>query len=250
MSLPVATVTVQTNFEASGGAVQALASHLLDPSPDKPFLVADHQKTMRESHHHNHAKVHDHHEGLLDCHLLGKPEDCQRLIKRGQTSGNWLSVNATTSAQTLQAALEFQDGLNMRCGQEPPGLPVACDGCGAPFSKEHAVQRKKGGLVIQRRNEVRDELGALCAAAFSASVIHNEPLIDLSPFLRSPNTSQPAAASDTSTPPDATAPSPSATQPATPEVMIWSDTPATPPATLTPLLQQLPHTLQMIQTLP
>jgi len=33
-------------------------------------------------------------------------------------------------------------------------------------------------------------------------------------------------------------------------VMIWSDTPATPPATLTPLLQQLPHTLQMIQTLP
>jgi len=106
--------------------------------------------------------------------------------------------------------------------------------------------------TIYRNNgcELRDELGALCAAAFPASVIHNEPLIDLSPFLPSSNPSQAAAASDTSTPPDATAPSLSATPPDTPEVLTLSDTPATQPADLTPLLRQLPHALHMIQTQP
>ena len=93
--------------------------------------------------------------------------------------------NSTSAGQTLLSALEFRDGLCMRYGIEPPGLPSFCDGCGAPFSKEHAVQCRKGGLVIQRHNEIRDELGALCAAAFSASKVRNEPFIDLSPLLPS-----------------------------------------------------------------
>jgi len=50
MSLPVATATVKSNFEASSGAVQALASHIVDPSPDRPFLEWRTTKRQFEKH--------------------------------------------------------------------------------------------------------------------------------------------------------------------------------------------------------
>ena len=47
-------------------------------------------------------------------------------------------------------------------------MPANCDGCGAATSLEHALDCKKGGLVTQRRNEVRDVIGDL------ASVVYKE----------------------------------------------------------------------------
>lgn len=102
--------------------------------------------------------------------------------------------------------------------------------------------------MIQQNNEVRAELGALCDAAFSASWIRNEHLIELAPSLPTAGPAPPAAASDTNTPADAAVsverePLPTAS---IPDVLDLSDTDFltmfdTPPASPTPVPTPLTH---------
>jgi hypothetical protein len=72
---------------------------------------------------------------------------------------------------------EFRDALIMRYGERPSNFPHMCHGYDAPFSLEHALGCKKGGLIIFRHNEVQDELARLAAKAFTPSAVCDEPLI-------------------------------------------------------------------------
>ena len=54
-------------------------------------------------------------------------------------------------------------------------LHSVCDGCGELFTLGHALDCKKGGLVTQRHNEVRDALGDIAALAYR-DVVH-EPIV-------------------------------------------------------------------------
>jgi hypothetical protein len=65
----------------------------------------------------------------------------------------------------------------MRYGDAPPDLPARCDGCDAPFTLQHALACKKGGLVIFRHNEIRDELVNIAGKALTPSAVRDEPLI-------------------------------------------------------------------------
>ena len=40
---------------------------------------------------------------------------------------------------------------------------AGCDGCGDKFTFQHALECRKGGLVTQRHNEVKDALGDLAS---------------------------------------------------------------------------------------
>ena len=44
-----------------------------------------------------------------------------------------------------------------------------CDGCGVRFSVEHELSCKKGGLVCQCHDNIRDEAGQLAAIALTPS---------------------------------------------------------------------------------
>jgi hypothetical protein len=60
-----------------------------------------------------------------------------------------------------------------------------CDGCHQKFSMWHALECKKGGLVISRFNDIRDELSDLASKALlSPSAVWDEPKIHACP--RSP----------------------------------------------------------------
>ena len=50
------------------------------------------------------------------------------------------------------SADEFRDGVRVRYGLVPGGLPTLCDGCDGRFSVEHAMSCEKGGLVLQRHD--------------------------------------------------------------------------------------------------
>ena len=63
------------------------------------------------------------------------------------------------------SAVEFRDALAIRYSQPLLRMPANCDGCGAPFDLTHALDCKKGGLVTQRHNEVRDALGDIAGMA-------------------------------------------------------------------------------------
>ena len=78
---------------------------------------------------------------------------------------------------TELSAVEFRDALNLRHARTPPGLQPSCDGCNQKFSVRHALECKKGGLVILRHNEIRDELNDLASKAFSPSAVRDEPKI-------------------------------------------------------------------------
>ena len=54
-------------------------------------------------------------------------------------------------------------------------LPASCDGCGGDFSLTHTLDCRKGGLVTQRHNEVRDALGDLAALGYREVVC--EPIV-------------------------------------------------------------------------
>ena len=54
-------------------------------------------------------------------------------------------------------------------------MPANCDGCGAATSLEHALDCKKGGLVTQRHNEVRNVIGDLASVVFKEVV--KEPVV-------------------------------------------------------------------------
>ena len=54
-------------------------------------------------------------------------------------------------------------------------LPPSYDGCGAPSSLDHALICKKGGLIIQHHNELRDAIGDLAALVWRH--VHREPII-------------------------------------------------------------------------
>ena len=66
-------------------------------------------------------------------------------------------------------ATEFRDSLALRYHRPLLRLPALCDGCGSQFSTGHALECRKGGLVIQR-HEIRDALGDLASIAYKEVV--------------------------------------------------------------------------------
>jgi hypothetical protein len=56
-------------------------------------------------------------------------------------------------------------------------LPSQCDRCNAAFSIHHALECKKGGLIIIRHNEIQDELVDLASKTISPSAVCDEPNI-------------------------------------------------------------------------
>ena len=72
-------------------------------------------------------------------------------------------------------AQEFRDSLAIRYKKPLLEVPPYCDGCNAPFDLSHALSCKRGDLVTQRHNEVRDAFGDLASLAYSQVI--KEPVV-------------------------------------------------------------------------
>ena len=66
-------------------------------------------------------------------------------------------------------AQEFRDALALHYRKPLLNVPSGCDGCGAPFSLDHALVCRKGGLIIQSHNEVQDAVGRSCCSGVGLS---------------------------------------------------------------------------------
>ena len=86
--------------------------------------------------------------------------------KDGKLSG-WLTVLPVAKFNFDLSPQEFRDALALRYRKPLLNVPDFCDGCGSTFDLAHALDCRKGGLVIQRHNEVRDAFGDLSALVWS-----------------------------------------------------------------------------------
>ena len=101
----------------------------------------------------------------------------QRAILRAKGSkiSLWLNVLPVSRHQFDLSAQEFRDALAIRYRKPLLGIPLHCDGCGSDFDLSHALSCRKGGLVIQRHNEIRDTFGDLSALVWGQ--VCREPVV-------------------------------------------------------------------------
>ena len=87
----------------------------------------------------------------------------------------WLLVPPIEKENFDLSAEEFRDGLALRYGKPLLQLPPVCDGCGSDFSVTHALDCRKGGLVTQRHNEIRDTICGLASMVWGQ--VTQEPVV-------------------------------------------------------------------------
>jgi hypothetical protein len=121
-------------------------------------------------------------ENDVELELLASRLSCdeRRTILRGKETGQWLTVMPSAVNGTELSAQEFRDALLLRYSRSPGDLQSHCDGCGQTFGVRHALSCMKGGLVISRHNEIRDELSDLASKALVPSAVRDEPRIHTS----------------------------------------------------------------------
>ena len=94
----------------------------------------------------------------------GKKRAIQRVVK-GKTS-TWLTVLPVSHYHFDLSPSEFRDALAIRYHQPLTKLPADCDGCGGEFTPQHALDCRKGGLIIERH-----KMGDLASIAFRDVII-------------------------------------------------------------------------------
>ena len=87
----------------------------------------------------------------------------------------WLSVLLLEKDQFDLSAQQLRDALTLRYCKPLLNLPVTCDGCGATFTVDHALDCQFGALVTRRHNKVRDAVGDLASLVWSP--VRREPVV-------------------------------------------------------------------------
>ena len=114
---------------------------------------------------------------LLSSLIAEMPHDKRRTLKRitdWEASG-WLTVLPLASEGSGLSGTQFQDQWALRYNHTPASFPKSCDGCFERFSVQHALDCKKGSLVKQGHNDVRDSDVSLAEAAWGGVVM--EPVL-------------------------------------------------------------------------
>ena len=180
LSIPDPSESAAVNYERS----TLVCSHLSRAVQGKiPFMIADHEATRKEVLAEYRPRQIEENEDKLDSLIKNLPNPggknlLARTISRGGKTGQWLTVLPSTVSGTELGCNEFRDALRLRYGRSLANLPSHCDGCGASFSLEHALSCKVGGLIIQRHDEINQELASLSTMALKNSSVRAEPLIN------------------------------------------------------------------------
>ena len=140
----------------------------------------DHRQHTAISHQAAKNSLRQTHDANLNT-ILGQATQMEkRRLKRSASTGAWLTTLPNILNGSDLSADEFRDGVRLRLGLQPTALPPRCDGCGERFTTEHAMSCRKGGLIIQRHNDLVNTWGQLCSQALTPTSVSDEPIIQLS----------------------------------------------------------------------
>ena len=205
--LPNPTVTADRHHTTSSSCTSVLSEAILRNTAEWTYM--DHSRMMTEGKTTARNANTVLHQEELDGLMAPMSPRMKRSTTRSQSTGAWLSVIPSNINGLSLSKLEFRDGVKLRFGLDFSDLPKKCDGCNSNFSKMHALQCKKGGLVVGRHDEIRDELHYLATLATNSGSVRDEPIINIG---RDTQVGPPGHARTSSTnplpPPEETPPNP------------------------------------------
>ena len=96
--------------------------------------------------------------------------------------GHWINILPFTRSNAALREQEFWDNVLLWCQVWPTDLPDKCDGCAnnKPFTLQHMIHCKVGGMVMGCHNEVHDLISVMRTQAFYSYSIRNKPIISTS----------------------------------------------------------------------
>ena len=123
----------------------------------KQFSTSDHSIQMSEAASAMHKIFQQNDEDKLTSVLATLDPNTRRAITRsvGSKSSSWLTVLPIALHHFDLSATEFRDSLALHYHRPLLKAPANCDGCGDVFNMTHALDCRKGGLVIQRQGCIR-----------------------------------------------------------------------------------------------
>ena len=136
------------------------------------FSSACHLDAISKARHESRKALDEIAKQKLDAILATLSPGLKRAIMRvveGKTS-SWLTTLPLQSCHFDLAPVQFS------YLRHPSNLPAKCDGCRANFTLQHALDCKKGGLVILRHNEIRDCIGELASQVWPQVI--KEPIVN------------------------------------------------------------------------
>jgi hypothetical protein len=161
------------SYNSSRAATSILVESIKGLTQFSPF---DHFQQVLLSKSHSLSLTQEMYEVNYNLILNNAEPTQQRIIKRNRLSlSAWLTALPIMRDNFNLTSVEFRDALCLRYSKPLLQMPLDCDGCGSAFTVTHALDCKKGGLVTQRHNEVRDLLYDLSAIAWNQTV--KEPVI-------------------------------------------------------------------------
>ncbi|CAM9872279.1 unnamed protein product, partial [Heterosigma akashiwo] len=87
----------------------------------------------------------------------------------------WLSALPLAEHSFDLSAEQWRDRLALQVGWQLKGLPAKCDGCGEPFTTDHALCCLHGGNVKIGHDQIRDGMVDLCMKAYGNCI--REPVV-------------------------------------------------------------------------
>ena len=154
-------------------------AHIVDAIKcNSVFSVFNHTDHLSKLHRELNQEIGIQYQNHLKSVLSTFDDNKKRAVQRGidRKTSAWLTVIPMAYHHFDLSATEFRDSLALRYHRPLLRLPALC---GSQFSTGHALDCRKGGLVIERHNQIRDALGYL------ASIAYNEVVRE--PIIREPN---------------------------------------------------------------
>ena len=171
ISDPVESASVAFSSLRSSAVLRAVISGQAEFSPTAHLDVLD--AICREAS----AARGEHAQSALLTLLSLVSSPTHRAIERAvdfRVSG-WLTVLPLAQYHFDLSPQQFRDALSLRYNRSLMLMPPTCDGCGTAFSLLHALDCRRGGLVVRRHNEIRDALGDLASLAYKDVI--REPVV-------------------------------------------------------------------------
>uniref|UniRef100_A0A1X7SXG4 Reverse transcriptase domain-containing protein n=1 Tax=Amphimedon queenslandica TaxID=400682 RepID=A0A1X7SXG4_AMPQE len=172
LNIPLPTLSTTLAYESSLAATSILSDAI---KGSITFSLSDHEGQVLQSRSDfSKLKLSAHDNTLSHIIDMADPIYKRAILRNCKSLPSWLNALPIQQEHFDLSANEFRDALCLRYLKPLLNTPTNCDGCNAPFTTSHALDCRRGGLVVQRHNEIRDFIFDISSMVWSQTI--KEPM--------------------------------------------------------------------------